>query len=414
MFQPLECFIGLRYARSRRRRGVVSFMTGASLLGIALGVAALIVILSVMNGLESEARVRLLSLSAHATLSGTDRGLTDWQALRARVAEQPGVIGVSPFVSIEGMLSAGSTLIPVGVQGITVDQEPGSTDIAALMESGSIESLAATERTIVVGRALALNLGVGVGDRLNLLFARIRDGRPRPSLVPFTVGGVFSAGIAQHDSNLALIHIAHASRIREFDDRPEGLSITIEEPLEVASFRAAVNADDVLGALEYSDWTVEHRNHFRAIQIEKMMMSIILMLIVAVAAFNIVASLMMVVTDKRKDIAILRTCGLEPRRVARIFLFQGSIIGFAGTVIGAALGLLLAANVETIVPWLERTLSFKIMPGDVYYVTEIPSEIHALDIVGICVFAFVIAVVATFYPSRRAASITPAEALRYE
>jgi lipoprotein-releasing system permease protein len=414
MFNPLECFIGLRYVWSRRRRGVISFMSGASLLGIALGVAALIVILSVMNGLETEARVRLLSLSAHAELTGGDAGLGDWQALRDSIARKPGVAGVSPYVALEGMLAAGSRLYPVIVRGISPQQEYDFESIAALAESGSFDSLAGPEQSIAIGRALALNLAVAVGDRLNLLFARIVDGRPRPTLVPFTVGAIFSAGIAEHDSSLALINIHDASRIKNLDGHPEGLAITLQDPLEVAKFRDSIDTDRSLADYGYSDWTVQHRSHFRAIQIEKMMMSVILMLIVGVAAFNIVASLMMVVTDKRKDIAILRTCGLEPSRVARIFLFQGSIIGFTGTLLGAGLGLVLAFNVETIVPWLERTFDFKIMPGDVYYVTEIPSEIHGLDVVLICVFACLVAILATVYPSRRAARIAPAEALRYE
>lgn len=389
-------------------------MTGASLLGIGLGVAALIVILSVMNGLETEARVRLLSLSAHATLASQDDGIDNWDQVGRRIASKNGVIGVAPYVSLEGMLSAGSTLLPALIRGISPEDEHVLGDLETLVEAGNLESLQSKEPVIVLGRALALNLGVGAGDHLRILFARVEDGRPRPSLEPFTVGAIFSAGIAQHDSNLALIHIDHASRIRKLGGRPEGLAVTVDEPVEISRFRAAVAEDELLREFDYSDWTVEHRSHFRAIQIEKMMMSIILMLIVAVAAFNIVASLMMVVTDKRKDIAILRTCGLAPPRVARIFLFQGAIIGFAGTILGAVLGLLLAANVETIVPWLENTFGFQIMPGDVYYVTEIPSEIHAADIVGICVFAFLVAVAATLYPSRRAASIAPAEALRYD
>lgn len=414
MFQPLECFIGLRYARSRRRRGFVSFMTGASLLGISLGVAALIVILSVMNGLETEARTRLLALSAHATLTGPGGSLPDWESVARRVEALPGVTGASPYVEVEGMLAAGTNLVPALVRGILPEREERISPIADLIEFGSVESLDNDKRSIVIGQVLALNLGVVVGSTLNVLYAEAEPGGPRPRLVPFVVGGIFAAGIAEHDSSLALIDIDEASLLEGLHGAPQGLSIKLDDPLNVGEFKKLVAADKELGALVYSDWTVQNRSHFRAIQIEKMMMSIILMLIVAVAAFNIVASLMMVVTDKKKDIAILRTCGLEPVRVSRIFLFQGSLIGVAGMLLGAVLGLVLAFNVETIVPWIEATFHFKIMPGDVYYVTEIPSEVHLFDVLGICAFAFLVAVAATVYPSRRAASIAPADALRYD
>ncbi len=414
MFQPLECFIGLRYVRSRRRRGIVSFMTGASLLGIALGVAALIVILSVMNGLETEARNRLLSLSAHATLTTAAGRLPDWSEVAERVERYDGVAGVSPYVEIEGMLAVGTKLVPALVRGILPEREDAIMGLSNLVEFGDVESLSAGGRAMLIGQALAFNLGVVVGDTLNFLHAHTVNGRPRPTLTPFVVGGIFSAGIAEHDGGLALVALEHASAIKDLGGAPQGLSVKLEQPLDVARFAAYVANDPELRKLQYSDWTVQHRSHFRAIQIEKMMMSIILMLIVAVAAFNIIASLMMVVTDKKKDIAILRTCGLEPSRVARIFLFQGSIIGVAGTLIGGVLGLILAFNVETIVPWLESTFNFKIMPGDVYYVTEIPSEVHTSDVAVVCIFACLLAIVATFYPSRRAASIAPADALRYD
>jgi lipoprotein-releasing system permease protein len=412
MFAPLEGFIALRYVRSRRRRGIVSFITGASLLGIALGVAALIVILSVMNGLETEARVRLLSLSAHATLSSPEGGFAAWSPTRDELRAYPGVLGVSPYVTIEGMLSLGSRLYPALIRGIEPDLEYDFEGLARLVEDGDAQSLRHAEPTILIGRALAQNLAASVGDTINVLSATVDGGLPRPHLAPFKIGGIFSAGIAEHDSGLALVNIHMASRIKNLADLPEGLAITVADPLEVRRLRSLLEPSGLTEKYRYADWTEVHRSHFRAIELEKLMMSIILMLVVAVAAFNIVASLMMVVTDKRKDIAILRTCGLEPGRVARIFLLQGSIIGIAGTLIGLVLGLLLAANVESIVPWIEATFHFQIMPGDVYYVTEIPSEIHAFDVIAICISAALFAVLATILPSRRAAAIAPAEALR--
>lgn len=414
MFRPIEAFIGLRYLWSRRYPWVVSFRSAASMLGIGFGVAALIVVLSIMNGLETEARDRLLSMTAHATLSDPPAGLEDWSALARKLAAFPGLTGSAPYTTLEGMLSAGSKLHPAIVRGVLPQVEQEVSQVADLVESGTLDSLSGSTDAIVIGRALAANLGVSVGDHINLLYARVIDGQPRPSLVPLVVGGVFSAGIAEHDSTLALVHLDLASRLSGIGHRAQALGIRIENPLTVARLKQWIMADPALNRFRYTDWTEQHRSHFRAIRIEKTMMTVILLLIVAIAAFNIVASLMMIVTDKTKDIAIMRTFGLESNRVARIFLYQGSIIGVVGVVVGIGLGVWLALNVEVIVPWLETTFGFKIMPGDVYYVTELPSELHAADVALTSASAFLIALVATFYPSRRAATITPAEALRYD
>ncbi len=412
MFRPLECFIGLRYVQARARRGFVSFISLASLLGIGLGVAALIVILSVMNGFEAESRTRLLSMTSHASLSQPG-GVTDWPALRARVMQQPGVVGASPFVTLEGMLgSGGSNLSPAIVRGIVPSEEANVSQLERFLTLGSLGDLEPDANRIILGRILALNLGVGVGDRVTLLVPRVEKGRITPRLSSFLVSGLFEAGIQEHDGSLALVHLHDASRLKGLAGSAEGVAIRLEDPLGVGALQSALQ--DAEPDLDYSDWTLENSNYFRAIRIEKTMMTLLLLLIVAVAAFNIVASLMMVVTDKQKDIAILRTYGLEPARVARIFLVQGSLLGLAGTLIGLVLGIVLAFNVETIVPWLELTFNFQIMPGDVYYVTEIPSEIQLMDLIIVSVLAFTVTVLATIYPSRRAAAIAPAEALRYE
>jgi lipoprotein-releasing system permease protein len=411
MFRPLECFIGLRYLRSRRRRRVVSFMSAASLIGIALGVAALIVILSVMNGLETETRTRLLSMSAHATITVPD-GLADWSGLEARIGALPGVLGASPYVTLEGMLAAGPNLRPALLRGVVPEEEQAS-DLDRYVEIGALEDLTPGSRRILLGRGLAQGLGLKPGDSVNLLVPRVVHGVVTPRYAAFTVAGLFEAGIQDHDANLALVNLHDASELKGLGGAAEGLSVELADPLAVDAFRAA--AEPALDpAWRYSDWTEEHRNLFTAIHIEKLMMSIILLLIVGVAAFNIVASLMMVVIDKQKDIAILRTYGLEPQRVARVFVVQGAVIGALGTLIGTALGLVLAFNVHVIVPWLEQTFGFQIMPGDVYYVTEIPSEVHLSDVVLIPVVALVVAVLATLYPARRAAAISPAHALRYD
>ena len=414
MFQPLELFIGLRYVRSRRRRGIVSFMSGASLVGVALGVAALIVILSVMNGLETELRNRLLSMTAHLSVRA-DGGLPDWRGLADRLAERSGVESVSPYVELQAMLAAGGNLEPAVVRGILPEQEGVIVDHVRMVGDGGIGRLEPGGNGLVLGRTLAGRLGVSVGDTLNVLVPHFDErGLPAPRLAGFVVAGIFDAGVPDHNSGLALAHLVDASRLDGLRGRAEGVAVRLDDALLVGAFRRA-NAD-LLAApdLVVSDWTEEHASYFTAIRIEKTMMSIILMFIVGVAAFNIVASLMMVVTEKKRDVAILRTSGLEPARVARIFFVQGAVIGLAGTLIGTALGLALAFNIDVIVPWLERTFGFQIFPGDVYYVTEVPSEVHALDVTLIPIVAFVLTVLATIYPARRAAAIAPADALRYE
>jgi lipoprotein-releasing system permease protein len=412
MFQPVEFFIGLRYLRSRRRRGVVSFMSAASFIGIALGVAALIVILSVMNGLETETRTRLLSMSAHATVAAPG-GLADWSGVETELRAAPGVVGVSPFVNLEAMLAMGPNLKPALVRGIVPGAEQSASNLARYMQVGSLDQLEPRSRRIVLGRVLALNLDAQVGDSVTLLVPQISGGRLTPRYAAFTVTGIFEAGIQDNDANLALVSLADASDLKGLHGGAEGLEVRLDDPLKVGAFRA-LEQPKLPQTFRYSDWTEEHKNLFSAIHIEKIMMSIILMFIVAVAAFNIVASLMMVVIDKQKDIAILRTYGLDPPRVARVFLVQGSVIGVVGTILGTAIGLALAFNVDVVVPWLEATFHFKIMPGDVYYVTEIPSEVHAFDVVAIPLAALVVAVAATIYPARRAAGVAPASALRYD
>ncbi|HEX5420715.1 MAG TPA: lipoprotein-releasing ABC transporter permease subunit [Gammaproteobacteria bacterium] len=412
MFHPLELSIGLRYVRSRRRRGVVSFMSGASLVGIALGVAALIVILSVMNGLETELRSLLVALTAPASVSSPE-GLENWRGLQQWLGEQPHVQGAAPYVTIEGMLASGEGLMPVVVRGVLPAQEQRIDQLGQRLRLGSLDALQPGSRRIVLERVLALNLGVQLGDTVRLLVPKVEHGRTEPELVGFTVAGVFDAGIQDY-TNLAFVDLEDASRLKGLAGRPEGLAVRLDDALAVDQFHREVAPRLAAQHLKYSDWTEEHAAYFHATRVEKTMMTIILMFIVGVAAFNIVASLMMVVTDKEKDIAILRTCGLEPGRVAKIFLIQGSVIGLAGTLIGTLVGVLLALNVGTIVPWLEDTFHFQIFPADVYYVTQVPSEVHVFDVTVIPVVAFLLTVLATLYPSRRAAGVSPAEALRYE
>lgn len=412
MFQPLNAFVALRYLKSRRESQYVSFISAASMIGIALGVAALIVILSVMNGFETELRQRLLSMSAHVSVQSAAPPLADWERAAGLLRGQPEVLAVAPYVQIEGMLALGTNLQGALVRGVDPSLESAVSRIGTFMQEGALEDLAPLQRGVILGRVLAIRLGAGVGDRVRLLVPRAENGRLSPRLAGFTVVGVFEAGIADHDGSTALVHIADAQALLGWNG-VTGVRGVLQDPMAVPA-TAALLRGQLPDDLKYSDWTIENRTYFSAIRIEKTMMSLILMLIVAVAAFNIVATLVMVVTDKEQDIAILRTLGLPPRSVGRIFLLQGAVIGLIGTFAGVGLGLLLAANVGTIVPWLETTLGFKIMPGDVYYVTEIPAEIHFTDVVIIPVAAFALTLVATLYPSKRAAAVEPARALRYE
>jgi lipoprotein-releasing system permease protein len=412
MFQPLECFIGLRYLRSRRWRAFVSFRTAASLLGLMLGVMALIVILSVLNGLESETRTRLLALSAHATVTKPG-GVADWHELERRFANAPGVVAVTPYVRLEGMLSGAQGLRPAVVRGILPAEEASASGLSNVIDPRALESLVPGERRILLGRVLAENLGVDTGDLVKVVVPLVVNGRVEPRLQGFTLAGVINAGVPDHDTSLALVHLADASDLEGLNGAAEGVALRFDDPYRVREFAAAQRAS-LEPTWHYSDWTEEYRNLFTAMSIEKVMMSVILLMIVGVAAFNIVASLMMVVIDKQKDIAILRTYGMEAGRIARVFIVQGAVIGLVGALLGTALGLLLAYNIGVVVPWLEHTFGFKIMPGDVYYVTELPSEVQLFDVVVVPVAAFALAILATLYPARRAAAVAPAIALRYD
>jgi lipoprotein-releasing system permease protein len=411
MFRPLECFIGFRYLRSGRRRGVVSFMTAASFLGIALGVAALIVILSVLNGFETENRTRLLRMTEHVGMSAASGGLTDWESLAAQIAARDDVVAVAPFVELESMLAVGRDLRPAVVRGVL--PEAAATEYGELVDPASLTALGGEERRILLGRFLALNLGVEAGQAVSLWLPRVEDGRPSVSPVAFTVAGVFEAGAPDHDTRLALVSLADASALARLGGAPKALGIRLADPLQ-APLVAASLAQEHGPSFVYTSWTERYASLFRAMRVEKIMMTIILAFIVGVAAFNIVTSLMMVVNEKEKDIAILRTYGLEPARVTRIFFVQGAVIGCVGTLVGVVLGLSLAFNVHVIVPWLEGTFGFRIMPGDVFYVTEIPSEVQLADVVLVPLLAVAISIAATLYPSRRAARVAPARALRYE
>lgn len=414
MLNPVELFVGLRYLRAKRRTRFVSFITLISLAGVALGVAALIVILSVMNGFEGELRNRLLSMSAHGSIVPVDAGSEDWVALRETVSSEPGVVAAAPFIEMEGMIQSGRDLVAVVVHGVNpTDEQALSADRINMVE-GDLGVLQSGERSIILGRVLAYNIGARIGDSVVLLVPRpVGDGTVEPVLERFVTRGIFEAGLQDHDGVLALAHIDDVSGVLDLGAPAASIRFRAADVMAAPAIARALR-DDLGEGYQSSDWTIENGSYFRAIRLEKMMMSLILSLIIGVAAFNIVASLVMVVTDKTTDIAVLRTLGMAPQGVVKIFFVQGAIIGWLGVAIGVALGVVLALSVPTLVPILEQATGFQIMPGDVYYVTEIPSELELRDVLTIAVSAFVLTSLATLYPARRAALVNPAAALRYE
>ncbi len=416
MFQPLPLFVGLRYSLAREHSFFVSFITWVSLAGVAVGVAALITVLSVMNGFETELRTRLLSLSAHATLAAGGAAIPDWRQRLESLHGAPGLTGAAPFLDTDVMLSRAPSMSGAVLRGIDPDLEPSVSSITQAMREGSLAALKPGSNRIVLGRMLAYQLQVGIGDQVTVMApgsdaAGEGAGGFVPRLRQFEVAGIFEAGLQDHDSVLALVNLADAEAFRELDG-PNGIHLKFDDVLEAP--RLAHAAVLRTPGLAVRDWTEENAAYFRAIRIEKTMMGLILLLIVAVAVFNIVATLVMVVADKRTDIAILRTLGLTPRGVQAVFVTQGVIIGWLGTAIGVALGLALALNVDVIVPFLEGTLGIHIMDPDVYYITGIPSETHPLDVVRIAAAALSLTLLATLYPARQAAKTQPAEALRYD
>ena len=414
MFQPLPVFVGLRYSLAREHSFFVSFITWISLLGVAVGVAALITVLSVMNGFESELRGRLLSLSAHATLTSGGAAITDWQARIGKLQGSPGLVGAAPYLDTDAMLSQQSSMSGAIVRGVDPALEPQVSSIAEAMREGKLSDLKPGLNRMILGRMLAYQLQVGVGDSVVVM---IPGGSPgsdafTPRLQQFEVVGIFEVGLQEHDNVLSLVNLADAEALRGMQG-PSGIRLKFDDVLNAPEL-ARIAARRLQPPLNVRDWTQENEAYFRAVRIEKTMMGLILMLIVAVAVFNIVATLVMVVNDKRTDIAILRTLGLSPRGVLAVFITQGVLIGWIGTALGVGLGLALSLNVDVIVPFLESHLGFHIMDPDVYYISGIPSELHPPDVVRIAVAALLLTLLATLYPARQAARTQPAEALRYE
>jgi len=420
MFQPLSLFVGLRYVRARTRKFFVSFITWASLAGVCVGVAALIVILSVMNGLENELRDQLVALSAHARvvarLADDTAAPSDaqWQSVERQLRSGEGVEGVARYVEIQGLAIRAPEMLPVILRGIDPQAESSVTEVARSVTQGRLSDLSPGSDKVIVGEVIAERLGLGVGDSLTVLVPAVTpEGAPAPKLRELTVGGTFEVGRAEHDGTLVFGNIEDVRALASGGGAAEGLRIRFHDALVAPALAARLRAH-LPPQFELFDWTQDNANYFRAVKIEKTMMSLILMMIVGVAAFNIVSMLVMVVTDKRTDIAILRTLGASPRRIMGVFVTQGLVIGWLGVALGLAAGLSVALHVDTIVPFLERTFHFQIFDADVYYMTQIPSDVRWPNVVIISVCALLLTGVATIYPAIRAARTAPAEALRYE
>jgi lipoprotein-releasing system permease protein len=415
MFQPVPVFVGLRYSLAREHSFFVSFITWVSLAGVALGVAALITVLSVMNGLESELRTRLLSLTAHATLNAAGAPIGDWQTRIRQLQGSPGLTAAAPFLDTDAMLSRQPSMSGAIVRGIDPGLEAQVSSIGDAMREGRLSDLTPNSNRIILGRMLAYQLQVGMGDQVTVMIPGNAGGASDaivPRLRDFYVTGIFEVGLQEHDSVLALVNLQDAEAFRGIGG-PTGIRLKFYDVLKAPELARSAAARLVPG-LQVRDWTEDNQAYFRAIRIEKTMMGLMLMLIVAVAVFNIVATLIMVVNDKRTDIAILRTVGLSPGGIVAVFMTQGVLIGWIGAALGVALGLALACNVDVIVPFLEQTFGFHFMDPDVYYISGLPSEVHSGDVVRIGLAAFILTLVATVYPALQAARTQPAEALRYE
>ncbi|WP_298188183.1 lipoprotein-releasing ABC transporter permease subunit [uncultured Pseudomonas sp.] len=414
MFRPLSIFIGIRYTGAKRRNHFISFISMTSMIGLALGVLAMIVVLSVMNGFQKEMSTRILGMVPHASIAGV-KPLDDWQAVAAVARQNPQVQAAVPFAELEGMLSARGVMQPVQLHGIDPALEPQVSIIDQHMQQGRLSDLREGEFGVVLGEITARRFQLGVGDKLALIVPELSSvpGGISPRMQRLNVVGIFKVG-AELDSSLALIHVADAAHIQRMQPgQVQSVRLKLQDLYQAPQVAAQIVSGLGAGYIA-SDWTLTQGSLFSAMKMEKTMIGLLLLLIVAVAAFNIIATLIMVVADKGADIAILRTLGATPGQIMGIFMVQGTVIGVIGTVIGAVLGVLAALNVSQLVGWIERLSGQQVMSSDVYFISNLPSELLLSDVLLICGAAFTLSFLATVYPSWRAAQIQPADALRYE
>jgi len=415
ILSPYELLIGLRYTRAKRRNRFISVISLFSVIGITIGVAALIVVLSVMNGFQKELRTRILGVASHVQVTGMDGALADWRSIATLAGQNAAVTAAAPYVSQQGLVGFQQSVQGAMVRGILPADEDRVADIGTHMKAGKLDALAPGQFGIVLGSELAYAVGAGVGDKVVLIApqGQVTPAGILPRIKQFTVVGLFEVGMYEYDAGLALIHMQDAQTLYRMEERVSGVRLKLSD-----MFLAPQVSRQLLGTLPpdlmVADWTRAHANFFRAIQIEKRVMFIILTLIVAVAAFNLVSTLVMAVTEKQADIAILRTLGATPGSVMKIFFVQGAIVGLVGTLVGVALGVVTAINVETIVPAIEGLFNVQFLAKDVYYISDLPSDLHWDDVATVGMVSLVLSWLATLYPSYRASRVNPAEALRYE
>ncbi|MBK1719460.1 lipoprotein-releasing ABC transporter permease subunit [Thiocystis violacea] len=415
MYHPLPLYIGLRYTRAKRRNHFISFISGTSMVGITLGIVALIVVLSVMNGFHKEIQQRILAMASHATLTDPYGGIANWPEVLEQVRAHPNVVGAAPFVEVQGMLVNSAQVSGALVRGIEPLEEDQVADLRQEMVRGSVDDLVDGAFNIILGRDLANFLGVGPGDKVTVVTPQVSSTPVgmMPRLKRFTVSGIFAVGMADYDRSAAFIHMADGAKLLSLGEAVTGVRLKLDDMWEAPRLAREI-AEDLGGVYRLIDWTQVHSNFFSALAMEKRMMSIILFLIVAVAAFNIVSTLVMVVTDKQSDIAVMRTLGISPARVMGIFMVQGTTIGLIGTLIGMVAGVILALNVEPVVGAIENLFGIHFLDPSIYYISALPSDVHLSDVLAVSGGAFLMSVLATLYPAWRAAKTQPAEALRYE
>ncbi|WP_030139965.1 lipoprotein-releasing ABC transporter permease subunit [Pseudomonas fluorescens] len=416
MFRPLFVFIGTRYTRAKRRNHFVSFISLTSIIGLALGVVVMIVVLSVMNGFDHEMRTRVLGMVPHATLESGD-AISDWPSLAAKVKQNPQVLAVAPFTQMQGLLTNDGKVSKVLLNGIDPALERQVSIIDNFMKQGKLDNLAPGDFGIVIGDKAAAKLGVAIGDKLTFVAPEVTvtPGGMFPRMKRFTVVGIFHVGAGELDGYLGVTNLQDLARLHRWKpDQVQGLRLKFDDLFQAP--RVAWNIAQQLGEDRYyaRDWTRTHGNLYQAIRMEKAMIGLLLLLIVAVAAFNIISTLVMVVNDKKGDIAILRTLGATPGQIMRIFMVQGTVIGVIGTFVGALVGMFAALNVSAAIAGLETLIGHKFLNADVYFIDYLPSQLQANDVLMVCGAALVLSFLATLYPAWRAARTQPAEALRYE